>query len=92
MNVSEKHIASIFMDEVAMLASGESLHGVTTQKNYIVMKTVCFSETLVSISKFTRRSHPEDHHRHLVRRDNLKSRILTGSSVLSLGLCRQLLG
>jgi hypothetical protein len=40
------------------------------------METVCFSETLVSTYKSTRRYNPEDQHRHLRRRENLKSHVL----------------
>jgi hypothetical protein len=36
------------------------------------METVCFSETLVSTYKSTRRHNPEQH-RHLHHRENLKS-------------------
>jgi hypothetical protein len=34
---------------------------------------LCSSETLVSAYKTTRRYNPEDRHRHLHRRENLKS-------------------
>jgi hypothetical protein len=36
------------------------------------MGAVCFSEMLVSIYESTRRHNPEEQHRHLHRRDNLK--------------------
>jgi hypothetical protein len=39
------------------------------------MEEVYSSETLVSTYKSTRRCNPEDQHRHLHRRDNLKSNI-----------------
>jgi hypothetical protein len=42
------------------------------------MEAVCFSATLVSTDKSTRRYNPEDQHRHLHRRENLKSPIFTG--------------
>jgi hypothetical protein len=37
------------------------------------MERVCFSEMLVSAYKSTRRHNPEEQHRHLYRRENLKS-------------------
>jgi hypothetical protein len=40
------------------------------------METVCFSETSVSTYKTARRHNPEEQHRHLHRRENLKSHIL----------------
>jgi hypothetical protein len=36
------------------------------------METICFSETLVFTYKSTRRYYPEDQHRRLHRRENLK--------------------
>jgi hypothetical protein len=39
------------------------------------METVCSSETLVSTYKTTQRFYPEDQHRHIHRRENLKSYI-----------------
>jgi hypothetical protein len=39
------------------------------------METLCFSEMLVSTYKSTRRHNPEDQHRHLHRRENLKFHI-----------------
>jgi hypothetical protein len=39
------------------------------------METVCFSETLLSTCKSTRRYNPEDQHRILHRRENLNSHI-----------------
>jgi hypothetical protein len=36
------------------------------------METVCFSETLVSIYKFTRRHNPEDEHQQHHRRDVIR--------------------
>jgi hypothetical protein len=37
------------------------------------IEAVCLSETLASTYKSTRRHSPEDQHRHLHRRENLKS-------------------
>jgi hypothetical protein len=37
------------------------------------MEVVCFSETLVCIYESTRRHSPEERHRHLHRRENLRS-------------------
>jgi hypothetical protein len=37
------------------------------------MEAVCSSETLLSTYKSTRRYNPKDQHRHLHRRENLKS-------------------
>jgi hypothetical protein len=38
------------------------------------MEAVCSSETLASTNKSTRRYYPEDQHRYLHRRENLKCR------------------
>jgi hypothetical protein len=41
------------------------------------METTCFSESLVSTYKSTRRYNPEDQQQHLHRLENLKLQILT---------------
>jgi hypothetical protein len=43
--------------------------------NCLKMHTVCFPETVVSTYKSTRPYNPEDQHRHLYSRENLKSHI-----------------
>jgi hypothetical protein len=40
------------------------------------MEEECFSETLASTDKSTRRYNPEDQHRHLHRRENLRSHMI----------------
>jgi hypothetical protein len=39
----------------------------------VKMETVCFSETLASTNESTRRQNPKEQHRHVHRRENLKS-------------------
>jgi hypothetical protein len=41
------------------------------------MEAICSSETLITTYKLTRRHHPEDHNRHVHRRENLKFQIVT---------------
>jgi hypothetical protein len=50
-------------------------------------ETVCFSETLVSIYKSTRRCNLEDQHWHLHRRENLKSIIKICNTILKSNIC-----
>jgi hypothetical protein len=40
------------------------------------MEAICYSEMLVSTSKSARRYNPEDHHRNLYCRENLKKSLL----------------
>jgi hypothetical protein len=40
-------------------------------------EAVCFTETLISTHKSTRRYNSEDQHQHLYRRENLKSHTIT---------------
>jgi hypothetical protein len=49
------------------------LHGCRTWSSALKVETVCSPETLVSTYKFTWRYYPEDQHRRLHRRENLKS-------------------
>jgi hypothetical protein len=46
------------------------------------MEAVCSSEASVSTNKSTRSYNPEDHHRYLRRRENLKRHALTLHSFL----------
>jgi hypothetical protein len=39
------------------------------------LEAACFFETPITIYKSTRRYNPEDQHRHLYRRDNLRSHL-----------------
>jgi hypothetical protein len=45
------------------------------------METICFSETMVPTYESTRRHNPEEEHRQLVRRENLKSPTLTPNAL-----------